>query len=125
MNALHMLPEPVYVASNYTKHPMGYAGAYLEISRLVPRIYSRYRVVLFSPIAHGHGFSTHGDFPIVDKRFWRLYNAPFIEICGACLVAKLSGWQDSEGIADEITDFRAAQKTVLFIEPDTLEISIS
>ena len=125
MNALHMLPTPVYLASPYSRYERGHTGAYLDICRLAARIHRKYKIVLFSPIAHCHGMTTHGDLPVIDHQFWRRFNAPFVDMCGGCLVAKMIGWENSAGIKDEIDDFRAAKKTVLFVEPDSLEIDIA
>ena len=125
MNALHMLPEPIYAASNYTHHPRGLVGAYLEMCELVPRIYAKYKIVLFSPVIHGHGLAMHGKFPPRDGKFWKRYNQPFVDLMQSCLVAKLDGWENSAGIKDEIDDFRAAKKTVLFVEPVSLEIGLT
>lgn len=125
MNAIHMLPEPLYLATPYTKFFKGWCGSYIESSKLAARITRKYKVRVFTPIGHCHGMTTHGELPPVDPAFWRWFNEPFIEVCGGCLVAKMDGWESSAGIKDEINDFRAAKKTVLFIEPDSLEIGLT
>lgn len=125
LDTLRSCGRPVYLASNYTKHPKGWTGAYLEACRISARIHRKHKLIVFSPIAHCHGMTTHGDLPVIDAAFWKRFNAPFVEMCGGCLVAKMDGWRESEGVASEIADFTAAKKTVLYVDPVSLEISLT
>lgn len=118
-------PRPAYLLTPYTRYARGWTGAYIDACRLAARIHRKYKLVCFSPISHCHGMTTHGDLPPVDGAFWKRFNQPFVDICCAGIVAKMDGWDNSDGIKDEIADFRAAKKTVLFIEPETLELSLA
>lgn len=122
MSGIFISAEPIYLASNYTRHPRGWTAAYLEICKISARIHRKHKLILFSPIAHCHGMATHGDLPIIDAAFWKKYNAPFIEVCGGCIVAKMDGWQDSEGVRGEIADFKAAGKPIYACDTHTLEL---
>lgn len=111
-----------YLATPYTKYRRGLFGAFIDACKLAADLRWKHGIVVFSPIAHCHGMTTHGDLPPIDHKFWMEFNRPFIAACGGLLVGKLDGWDESIGIADELTQFRAAGKPVLFVDPETLEV---
>lgn len=115
--------EPAYLASPYTRYERGHSGAFVDICKLSARIHRRYNTVIFSPIAHCHGMTMHGDLPAIDHAFWKRFNAPFVKVCGGLIVAKMEGWDNSAGVADEISDFRSAAKPIWFLDCETLELT--
>lgn len=115
--------NPWFISTPYTKYLKGWHGAYIDACKVSARISSFYDIAVFSPIAHCHGLAIHGELPPVDPKFWEDFNRPFIAACGGCIVAKLDGWENSSGIAGEIRDFRAAQKPILYCDPETLELA--
>lgn len=116
-SAIHFISTP------YTKYARGLHGAYLDACRVSAKIHRRYGVVVFSPIAHCHGMTMHGDLPPIDHLFWESFNKPFVQMCGGLIVAMLEGWEESVGIAGEVRDFKMAGKPIKYADPVTLELS--
>ena len=56
--------------------------------------------LVFSPIAHTHPIAEYGLPKGWD--FWQRYDHHFLDSCTAMIVLKLSGWDKSIGIAEEI-----------------------
>jgi hypothetical protein len=120
---LRALPQRPYLATPYTRYFRGHHGAYIDACRLTTKIYRKHKLRVFSPIVYAHGLAFHGDYPPIDHEFWRSENADWVEHAPACIVAKMIGWDESRGIREEISDFRAAKKMVVFVHPESLEIS--
>ena len=112
-----------YAATPYTRYNRGLVGAYLDACRICSSIYLAYKAPLFSPIAYCHGMTTHGDLPAIDHHFWMEFNRPFIEACGALIIVKMDGWDESAGIADERRMFKMAGKPIYFLDPETLALT--
>ena len=111
-----------FFSTPYTLYRRGLHGAYLDACDVGARVVDRYKITLISPILNSHGMAFHGILPAKDGKFWKRFNAPILEACGGCLVAKMDGWEESVGIANEILDSRAAKKMVVFVDPITLEL---
>ena len=78
-------------------------------------------MTVFCPITHTHPVEVHGfiGMPHLDQpdpQWWRDFDKPFMDICGALIVAKLPGWDKSKGIDGEIKDFQHHGKPVLYAE---------
>ena len=114
-----------YCASPYSRYIKGWHGAYIDACRVASRIQKEHEIAVFCPIAHSHGLSTaaHGVLDPIDHPYWEAIDRLFIDACGALIVAKLDGWQESDGITGEILTFRAANKPILYCDPDTLELA--
>src|SRR5689334_15470541 len=118
------MSEPVYLASPYTNYYKGRPGAYLDACKIAAAINRKYGYRIFSPIPNCHGMTTIPEgLPQIDHDFWENYNRPFMAICGGLIIAMLDGWRDSRGIKYEEREFRAAQKPILYCDPDTLELA--
>ena len=115
--------EPIFMASPFTKFGRGHAGAYLDICKIASRFYLRYAVSVFSPISNCYGMCHHGDLPITGNQFWHEFNYPFVKACGALVIAKMDGWDESFGVADERNSFRAAEKPIYYMDVETLELT--
>ena len=70
---------------------------------------------VFSPIVHSHPLAWSG-LPWGDHDLWRDQDAPFLAACQRMIVLMLPGWQESEGVQDEIRDYQAAGKLIEYIE---------
>jgi hypothetical protein len=104
-----------YLASPYTKYKSGHEIAYRDVCAMAAALVKKGYAV-FSPIAHGHGLSKHGGIPFTDHAVWEKIDSPFVDLCGGLIVAKLDGWDNSEGVAVEISKFRAAGKPIIFMD---------
>lgn len=101
----------IYLATPYRAHPKGRRRAYEDACRLTCRL-MRWGVKVFCPIAHAHGPSEYGLDPI-DHQFWMRFDKPFMDAASLLLVAKLPGWENSSGIAEEMDYFKAQNKHVV------------
>jgi len=104
-----------YVATPYTKYPIGLQSAFEDACRATAELMRR-GVPCLSPIAHSHPVATIGGIDPVDHDLWVRNDAPLVHAACGCLVIMMPGWQDSRGVAHEIAEFTAAGKPVFFLE---------
>lgn len=57
---------------------------------------------VFSPITHCHPIAVVGQLP-TDWKYWEEYDTKILSICTELMVLRLPGWEDSTGVANEIT----------------------
>lgn len=97
-----------YVASPYT--PVGVTDEMERRSIMAKRYMDvvlfcgdkmRKGHVVFSPIAHCHDIANHCDLP-KDYDFWKNYCISMLARAEELWVLRLSGWDTSKGIADEL-----------------------
>lgn len=110
----------IYLATPYTKYEAGHQKAFEDAASLAGRLVNR-GVFVFSPIAHGHPMSQYGGVGICNS-LWFPFNRLFETACGALLIAQFEGWRQSDGIFEEKMRFKAANKPVLFIDPEDLRV---
>ncbi len=72
--------------------------------------------VVFAPIAHSHPIDTHFAAP-GDFDFWMEQDLPILRKCDALKVLRLTGWEQSRGVAREIQEARAIGLPIEFIDP--------
>lgn len=77
--------------------------------------------VVFSPISHTHymqvGKSVPGNWD-----FWRKQSVPFLRLASRLVVLKLPGWEQSEGVAEEVKIAQALSIPIEFIESSEWEL---
>ena len=111
-----------YLATPYSKWPLGLDHANLEAQRLAGRLLS-IGVKVYSPIAHTHGIAAY--VTGVDKRdhdFWLAADKPLLDAAGGLLIAYLPGWQDSKGVTLEIQGAKEQKKPYWLLNPETLAV---
>lgn len=113
-----------YVGSPYTKYPGGLEEAFriacAETARLMLEGFA-----VFCPIAHTHSVAHHGNIPKKDHDFWMRVDKPMVDAAVGMIILTMEGWQESEGLQQEVEWFRAAAKPVLFLEPGAGELSLT
>lgn len=109
----------VYLGTPYTKFPDGIEAAWVEACRLTARL-MKAGVKVHSPIAATHGVAIHGGIEPLDHSIWLPFDEVMMAVCDVCLVAEMEGWQRSFGVAHEIAWFTAANKPVIYLDPDRL-----
>jgi len=112
----------IYLASPYTKYKRGLYAAFLDAAKIAARL-AKQEVRVYCPVVYSHVLAVQGGISPVDHKFWMNYDRPFMDACGALLVARVGRWGESEGIAEEREIFRAAGKPTFFVDPETLEIT--
>lgn len=122
LDHLATVPTFWYLASLYTKHPGGIDTAHREVCQLAAKLLEA-GVPVFSPIAHTHTIGLHCKKGQFDHDFWMEIDAPFMRTATGILVVTSPGWQGSRGIAHEIAYFEREGKTIVYLNPKTLEVT--
>jgi len=118
---LHKLKEYglIYLASPYRLYPRGPEMAFIDVCRLSSRLIDM-GIGIYSPIAHCHAIAHHGKMDPYNSDFWVKFHQTFIIKSDALLVAEMDSWDQSYGVAEEISIFHAANKPRFHINPETL-----
>lgn len=111
----------VYLASPYTRFPRGLEMAFIEVCRIAAKMVKA-GVKVYSPIAHTHPIATHGSICKTDHSLWLPFDFALMRKADALCVAKMEGWEHSFGVAEEIQMFRADQKPIFYLDPETMTI---
>lgn len=77
--------------------------------------------VLFSPIAYGHYFNLLHGTP-TDHLAWQRFNDHMLFNASVMWVLRLGGWQESKGIAAEISMAKSLKKKILYKDMHDAEI---
>ena len=72
--------------------------------------------IIFSPISHSHPISQFTKENNHDLWLWQ--DTPFLRVADKLLILKLDGWNESKGIAEELTYFMATGKPIEWLEPE-------
>jgi hypothetical protein len=56
---------------------------------------------IFSPVVYAHNILKHADLPS-DWTFWKTFCTHMIMKCRSIMVLQLEGWEESEGVKEEI-----------------------
>jgi len=104
-----------YLATAYSKFPGGLDVAFHEASRAAALLV-RDGVRVFCPIAHSHPIAKHGCLDALDHETWMAADEGFMLTAHGLIVLKMTGWDSSVGVAQEIDTFSRFKKPVLFME---------
>ena len=106
-----------YVATPYSRFAGGLASAHVEAAKVGAELCKR-GVNVFVPIVHTHPFAMYGGINPLDHGIWMARDRPFMQAACGLVVAKMAGWQRSQGIQEEIDFFEAAERPVFYMEWD-------
>lgn len=108
--------KKVYLACCYTHkdHKVRDQRAAQIMKKAAELIQEGYSV--FSPITHNHEMAKRYDLPKTFE-YWRKANHSFIDWCDTVFVLKLDGWDESDGVDDEINYAAVMNKPVIFVNP--------
>lgn len=103
----------IYLATPYTRTAIGFDAAADEAARVAARLALATNAAVFSPIVHGHVICRAGSLdPVKDSVAWAKLNARMVSVSDVLVIAHMDGWDESEGIADEIGGFLRAHKPI-------------
>lgn len=103
----------IYLATPYTLTRIGFDAAADEAARIAARLALATNAAVFSPIVHGHVICRAGSLdPVKDSVAWAKLNARMVMASDVLVIAHMDGWEESEGIADEIGGFLRAHKPI-------------
>ncbi len=100
-----------YLATPYSQYPKGLHQAFIDASALAARLL-RAGICAYSPIAHTHPLALYGLVDPLDHSIWLPFDELMMARCDTLIVAHMEGWQESLGIAHEVTYFEVARKPI-------------
>ena len=113
-----IMKKLIYIASPYThSNPEVVEENYRKVAEFTAR-HTAAGYIILSPIVYGHNLAKHADMR-TDWVFWQDFCFTFLSKCDELWVLKISGWNKSSGVAEEI-EF-AIQKGIpvrYFLMPD-------
>lgn len=112
-----------YLGSPYSKFPRGTWAACKVVSPIAGRLIEN-GVPIFCPIAHSHPIAIYGSLDPLSHDLWLPVDAHLMRVCGAMLIAKMTGWDQSFEISEEVKVFRAADKPIYTLDPVTLSVEV-
>lgn len=103
-----------YLATPYSKYPGGIEEAWRAACVFAGELI-RHGIPVYSPIAETHPIAIHSGINPYSHDIWLPADKPKMDAAGGLIVAKLAGWQDSYGIAEEIKAFTKAGKPIVYL----------
>jgi hypothetical protein len=108
-----------YLATPYTKYPLGIERAFIDAAALAAQL-MRACVKVYSPIAHTHPLAVHGHIDPLDHAIWLPFDEAMMAAADVLIVARMEGWRESKGIAHEVEFFERAGKPIFDLDPGSL-----
>lgn len=108
-----------YLATPYTNFPGGLQAAFRIAAKLTAALI-RSGVNVYSPIAHTHPAAVYGGLDPLDHAIWMKFDEVMMERCDTLIVAHLTTWERSKGVAHEIAFFERAGKPIFDLNPRTM-----
>ena len=104
----------IYLASPYShNNPAVREERFLQ-TRAFTIFYLRQTFPIFSPIVYGKDMETQLGHTFEN---WQILNDAMVKACTQMWVLQLDGWEDSRGIAHELTLARRLHKQVVYFPP--------
>jgi Domain of unknown function (DUF1937) len=110
-----------YLATPYSKYPLGTQRAFVDTCILTARLLKK-GLNIYSPIAHDHYIALYGQIDPHDLSIWIPFNKVIMSRCDYLLVALMPSWEKSKGMAAEIDFFNKHDKPIFKMNQDTLSI---
>ncbi len=108
-----------YLASPYSKYKGGQQKAHDDVIKIMAALVKN-GLKVFCPIAHTHALGLEmGN--ALDSNFWTDFDNTFLEFCDGVIVAKMPGWEESSGVAQEIAEAEKAGKQITYLDPKIIE----
>lgn len=104
----------IYLASPYSKYPLGREAAYQESCRKAADLMDQGYAV-FCPIAHSHAIETIAMDDIKDGDWWLKQDFAILEVCNELFVYQMPGWDTSYGVGQEIEYARQLGMPIRYI----------
>lgn len=111
-----------YLASPFAKYPHGLSDAHVAACKMAGRLL-KVGIKIYSPIAHSYFISLLSNIDPTDHSIWLPFEERMMALADCLIVAKMTGWQESFGIAHEIKFFESAGKPVFYLDTTSLEFT--
>lgn len=106
-----------YLATPYTNYKDGIEAAYMgawDISDMLRNSF----VKNFSPIVFTHEIAMATGIDPLDRVFWMDADWPYMTRAHGLIVGGMDGWDESAGVAEELTYFASREKPYVFLDPN-------
>lgn len=113
-----------YLGTPYTRYVGGIEAAFKDAAQLAGRLL-RIGLRVYSPICHTHPIAIYGNIDPLDHEIWMNFDLAMMKACDCLLVAEMTGWQESRGMAHEIQFFERARKPIFQLEPRSLSMRLA
>lgn len=118
-----------YLASPYTKYHEGVDAAFSAVCKQAAFLKNN-GIDVFSPIAHSHPISVHGQlgsYSPGDSEYQNLleWDKKFIDRCDGIIVCMMDGWQESYGVKWEMEQFSKQGKPIFYMTPNTVPFHLT
>lgn len=104
-----------YLATPYSKHPLGVEGAFREACKLSGWMI-KLGIRIYSPIAHTHPIAIHAGMDPLDHEIWMPADRPLMDAAAGLIVYKRPGWEESLGIREEVEVFWRDDKWIFGLD---------
>lgn len=111
-----------YLATPYTKYPAGIDLAFREAAEIAAALLKE-GIKVYSPIAHTHPLALYGKLDPLDHKIWLPFDQAMMDASDALVVAHMSGWDQSFGVAHEIKVFAEQGKPIFDLDPKTFALT--
>ena len=109
------MKQKIYLGCPYTHDDLEVREKrFLHVSKFAAMLIAKGYLV-FSPISHSHQICIEGDMPI-EFSYWKELDTSFIEWSDFMIVLKLDGWEDSNGLKEEIALTQYLGKEVKYFD---------
>lgn len=105
-----------YLASPYSKYTTGIEEAWSEVCRQAALLIEN-KIPIYSPIAHTHPIALFGKIDPYAHAVWLPADLPLMQRAKGLIVCMMQGWEESYGINEEIKEFKAAGKPIVYMTP--------
>lgn len=111
----------IFLASPYSHpNPIVQRQRFQDVCRVAGALIRKGHII-YSPIAHSHPIATFARLE-TDAASWKRANDAFLAVSSELWVLELDGWEDSEGVANEIADADRQRKMIRYLKlEDVLE----
>jgi nucleoside 2-deoxyribosyltransferase len=111
----------IYLASPYwhadpTIRNQRFRAACRAVAQMI-----RQGVTVFSPVVYGHALVGEG-LP-GDWSFWQRHDGEYLTRCDEVVVLQIDGWEESEGVREELRLAAAIGKSVRYLAPARCELA--
>lgn len=114
-------PPLTYLACPYSHCDGGVRQArYEAATKAAAWLVTKFGYNVFSPITHSHPLATIGGLRS-DWKFWKRIDTEYLECSERIVVLTLPGWEESEGVTEEIEIMKRLRRQVIYMEGTSME----
>ena len=116
-----MIKPIIYLATPYSHpDPQIRLKRFETVNTVAAHLMNKGEIV-FSPISHGHGIALQHELP-TSWDYWEESCKSFIYHCDILYVLLVDGWQESQGVQEEIKVAKQFNKEIKYFNVDTCKI---